>query len=80
MAEENAVTKLLEAYQNAINGKDAKAVIACYTSDVVAYDPFAPPLSQKPDVVRDPHHIQQWFDTWKGPLDSAAEDVSMQVR
>ena len=78
MATEPAVLALLDAYQNAINTKDARAVVACYTHDVVAYD-LAPPLSQKADIVRDPTHVQEWFDSWEGPLESAAQETNLRV-
>ena len=37
------ITALLDAYAAAIHAKDAAAVIALYTRDVVAFD-LAPPL------------------------------------
>ena len=78
MQNDQDVQALLERYQQAINRKDAAATVACYSDDVVAYD-LAPPLSQGPEIVRDSRYAQEWFDTWKGPLESAERDTVFRV-
>ena len=78
MANDQNVTALLERYQQAINRKDAAATVECYAEDVMAYD-LAPPLAQEAEIVRDPRNIQQWFDTWEGPLESAEHNTVFRV-
>jgi len=68
------ITDLLDAYAAAIRAKDARATVAFYTRDAIAYD-LAPPLAIESGTVRDPKYIQQWFDTWKGPIESEAHDL-----
>jgi ketosteroid isomerase-like protein len=75
---EDEVAALLETYGAAIQRKDAEATIACYAADVVAYD-LAPPLRIATDAVRDPGYIQQWFDTWDGPIESEGRDLEIVV-
>jgi PhnB protein len=72
------IAELLDAYTAAIRAKDARATIGFYARDVVAYD-LAPPLRIGADVVRDPKDIQQWFDTWKGPIGTDAHDLEIVV-
>jgi ketosteroid isomerase-like protein len=78
MTKHQDVQALLERYQQSINRKDAAATVDCYAEDVVAYD-LAPPLAQDAKLVRDPKHIQQWFDTWEGPLESEEQDAVFKV-
>ena len=78
MSEESAIRALLDRYTSAIEAKDAKATIACYTDDVVAYD-LAPPLVMDANAVRDPHGIQEWFDTWATPIASRSRDLKIIV-
>src|SRR5690349_18782219 len=78
MARHQDVQVLLDRYQDAINRKDAAATVECYADDVVAYD-LAPPLAQEAETVRDPGYVQQWFDTWKGPLESTESDAVFRV-
>jgi ketosteroid isomerase-like protein len=76
--DETQITNLLDAYAAAIRDRDARATVACYASDVVVYD-LAPPLRIPPETARDPSHIQQWFDTWDGPIESDAHDLQIVV-
>ena len=72
------IAALLDAYTAAIRAKDARATVAFYARDVVAYD-LAPPLQIKAKAVRDPNYIQQWFDGWKGPIRSTAKNLEIVV-
>lgn len=76
--DEAQITDLLDTYTAAIRAKDARATVALYTRDVVAYD-LAPPLQIQANAVRDPDYIQQWFDTWDGPIVSEARDLEIVV-
>jgi ketosteroid isomerase-like protein len=77
-ADEAKIATLLDTYTDAIRAKDARATLACYAHDVVTYD-LAPPLQIKANTVRDPGYIQQWFDTWEGPIQSTAKDLEIVV-
>jgi PhnB protein len=74
MSDEAQIRELLERYGAAIEAKDAKAMIACYSDDVVAYD-LAPPLAMYGHEVCDPKGIQEWFDTWSTPIRSKSRDL-----
>jgi ketosteroid isomerase-like protein len=78
MSEEDAVKDVLERYARAIGDKDAAAVVACYTDDVVAYD-LAPPLAIPPERETDPNYLDKWFATWDGPIVSVAKDMHVRA-
>jgi PhnB protein len=73
---EQQIDRLLGAYAAAIRAKDARATVACYARDVVAYD-LAPPLRLDSPTARDPRNIQRWFDTWEGPISSEAHGLEI---
>jgi ketosteroid isomerase-like protein len=78
VSDESEIADVLAAYTAAIHAKDASAAAALYTRDVVAFD-LAPPLRQQADEVRDPSHMQQWFDTWRGAIESRSRDLEIAV-
>jgi ketosteroid isomerase-like protein len=78
MSDEADVRDLLDRYARAISDKDAAAVVACYTPDVIAYD-LAPPLAIPPDRETDTAFLQHWLSTWDGPINSVAQDVHVKV-
>jgi PhnB protein len=77
-SDEARIAAVLDAFAAALRAKDARAAVAAYTRDVVAYD-LAPPLRVSPEAERDPAYIQQWFDTWSGPIVSEARDLEISV-
>jgi ketosteroid isomerase-like protein len=77
-ADEAEIAALLEAYAAALGSKDARAVVAFYAWDVVAYD-LAPPLQIEAPTVRDPEYLQEWFDTWDGPIQSQTDGLEIVV-
>jgi ketosteroid isomerase-like protein len=77
-ADTERITDLLDAYAAAIRARDARATVACYTRDAVAFD-LAPPLKIQPDAIRDLAYIQQWFDTWDGPIGTEGRDRDLAV-
>ena len=76
--DERQIAELLGALTDAIRSKNARAVIALYTDDVTAYD-LPPPLRIGSGPLHDPAYLQQWFDTWDGPIESGAHDVEIVV-
>jgi ketosteroid isomerase-like protein len=76
--EEAKIVALLDAFAAAIRAKDARAVVAFYTRDVVAFD-LPPPLRIDAATERDPRNFQQWFDTWDGPIELGGRDLTIVV-
>ena len=76
--DEIRITELLDAFTAALRAKDARAAIACYAEDVVAYD-LAPPLRAEGAEIRNPEYLQQWFDTWASPIVSQGHDLQIIV-
>lgn len=40
---------------------------------------LAPPLEQGPDATRNPALLEEWFQTWKGPINSESRDLKVAV-
>lgn len=76
--DEAKIAALLDAYSAAIHNKDARATVACYTRDAISFD-LAPPLLLESAAVREPSYIQQWFDTWRGPIGTVGRDEQLVV-
>ena len=76
--DESRITELLDQFAAALRAKDARAAIACYAHDVVAYD-LAPPLRVGDAAVHAPDLLQQWFDTWSSPIVSEGHDLQITV-
>src|SRR5262245_43980100 len=72
------VRAVLAGFTEAIRNKDAAAASALFADDIVVYD-LAPPLSIEPAEMHDPARIQEWFDTWEGPIDSKPYRLSIRV-
>jgi PhnB protein len=72
------IRAVLDELINALRKKDAKAAVAAYADDAVAYD-LAPPLSIQGKELRDPAGIQSWFDTWSGGIESKAQKLTIRV-
>ena len=64
-----AIGAVLERFTEAIRNKDAAAASALYARDIVVYD-LAPPLALDAAEMHDPARIEEWFDTWDGPIES----------
>jgi PhnB protein len=76
--DEIRIAELLDAFAAALHAKDARAAIACYAREVVAYD-LAPPLRTETAAMHDPAHLQQWFHTWSSPIVSEGRDLEIAV-
>lgn len=76
--DESRITELLDQFAAALRAKDARAAIACYAHDVVAYD-LAPPLRVGDAAMHAPDLLQQWFDTWSSPIVSEGHDLQITV-
>lgn len=74
--DETQIRSLLDQFADAIHNKDANGVIALLTQDAVVFD-LAPPLVQGPDATRTPAFLDEWFQTWKGPINSDSHDIKV---
>lgn len=73
----NAVLDALREYLAAIERKDAPAAIRLFAVEAVTFD-LAPPLENRFDALSDPSGLEEWFETWTGPIGTeigAAEAV-----
>lgn len=77
-AEERDVVEVLERFDHALFDKDAPAAIALMTDDVVTYD-LAPPLALEAAEARCAAGMNQWFETWNGPIVSKSGPVTVAV-
>jgi ketosteroid isomerase-like protein len=71
-----AIHALIERVHGAVYDKDPKAAVACLSDDAVAFD-LSPPLQQAPAGSDGTGNLQQWFDTWQGPI--RIEDRDMRI-
>lgn len=78
MNDEAAIRALIDRYSQTIHDKDAEALVACFSDDVVGYD-LAPPLALGPRAMRDPAGMDAWFATWATPISSVAGEMTVQV-
>ena len=53
-------------------------MIAPLAADEVTFD-LAPPLSMGPEITHDPSYLEQWFETWDGPIVSKSRDLKIAV-
>jgi ketosteroid isomerase-like protein len=75
--DETEIRDLIDEHRKALHDKDADALVARYSQDVLIYD-LAPPLrSNGPEVERDA--LRAWFATWKGPIAYDVSDLSIEV-
>lgn len=74
--DEREIRGVLADLSSAIRDKDAARVIAPLAADEVTFD-LAPPLRMGPEQTHDPAVIEQWFDTWEGPIGSESRDLEV---
>lgn len=75
---EDQIRSLLGDFARAIRDKDAAGVITLLTRDAVVFD-LAPPLVQDVEAAHDPRLLDEWFQTWKGPINTNSRDLMMAV-
>jgi uncharacterized protein (TIGR02246 family) len=78
MRDEAQIRGLLDDLTRAIRNKDAAGVIALLADDAVTFD-LAPPLRMGPEATRDCSHLEEWFASWKSPIDSRSQDLEIAV-
>ncbi len=77
-SDELAIRDLVAGQVPLMRAKDAAAVVARYTSDVVTFS-LAPPLSRAGGEVRDVEGLRAWFGTFGDDLDYEVREVSVTV-
>jgi ketosteroid isomerase-like protein len=70
---ENQINAMLMARADALGVKNAADAASHSTDDAVQFG-LAPPLVIKG---RDEQGMQEWFDTWQGPIDGDVRDVKL---
>ena len=68
------IRAVLDAVRKGHRDKDAAAIGAQYAEDAVIFD-LSPPLAHTPDV----SGIAAWLDTWEGPVDLQANDLTVEI-
>lgn len=71
---ESEIRAVLADFSRAIHDKDADGPIAPLAADEVTYD-LAPPLQMGPRQTHDPAALEEWFETWEGPIVSESRDL-----
>jgi PhnB protein len=69
--EEARIRAVLEDWADALRAKDAARVLSHGTSDMMHFS-LAPPLV---DAGTGANDLQQWFDTWQGPIGYEFRDL-----
>lgn len=75
---EREIRGVLADFTNAIRDRDAARVIEPLADDEVTFD-LAAPLKMGPEQTHDPAALEQWFDTWEGPIVSESHDLEVAV-
>ncbi len=78
MTDETEIRKIIEDRAAAIHRKDARAALAFYAEDVVNFD-LAPPLAYRGPEATDPRELQDWFDSWDGPIGLAFDHLTVRI-
>ncbi len=76
--EEARIRELLDTYADAICNRDANAAQEAYSADLVSFD-LEPPLAFAGEAALDAKHMQEWMDTWSGPIQSEARDLRIVI-
>lgn len=69
--EEVEIRAMIDAWAEAIRGKDAKGVAAHFTEHEVRFS-LAPPLQITTPLLREQ---EEWFATWNGPIGFEVRDL-----
>lgn len=78
-SDEQAVREVIDSQLAALSSKEVKGTISVYGKGGVMYT-LAPPLrSQNDDEASASAAVQQWFDTWDGPVQYETRDLDIRV-
>ena len=76
--DETAIRELLARFTRALHDKDSASAIGTLVDDAVTFD-LAPPLRMDAQATHDPAQLEQWFETWKGPIVSRSQELEIEV-
>lgn len=76
--DEAQILALLEALSEAIRTKDAARAVAPYAKPNVMFT-LEPPLQFKSESSPGQEGVQEWFDTWEGPIGYESREVQVAV-
>lgn len=74
-SQEKHIRKLIDDLCDALDRKDANAVVSYFTRDCVDFS-LAPPLVSEDSGSEG---LNAWFDTWKGPMRNESRDLTVAV-
>ncbi|WP_159595592.1 YybH family protein [Hydrogenophaga sp. BPS33] len=77
-ADREAVLDALRTYLEAIERKDPDAAIRMFAEEAVTFD-FAPPLENHFNSLSDPSALEEWFETWVGPISTEIGSAKVMV-
>ena len=72
------VLELNRRQEEAVRNGDAATIVADFADDAVSYD-LPPPLEVRGAVLRNTAGLEQWFDTWDGPVTVAMKNPTVLV-
>ncbi|HVT23056.1 MAG TPA: nuclear transport factor 2 family protein [Rhizomicrobium sp.] len=78
LQDEAEIRSILDDGAKALYAKDADAMVAHYAEDIVVAN-LAPPLRNEGFEGRNRAVIEQWFDSWIGPIDLEIRDLHVEV-
>lgn len=78
LRDEAQIRSILNSTAKALYAKDADAVVAHY-AEGISVASLAPPLLHKGSEAWNRAAIQQWFDTWSGPINLEMRDVQIDI-
>jgi ketosteroid isomerase-like protein len=76
--DEALIRQLLARRAQAIRERDARGVLAAYSSDAVCFE-LAPPLSTRAEQALEAGDLQSWFDSWRGPIGVESRDLRVSL-
>jgi PhnB protein len=74
--EEAHIKAIIDALANAMRAKDADGIVSLYSADNVMFI-LAPPLRYTPETSPGKKGVQEWFDSWQGPIDQERRELSI---
>ena len=77
-SDEESIRTILKARAEAITEGDAKVALARLANDVVVYD-FPPPLVYRGDQAKSVESLEEWFNTWDGPVHVSVDQPTIMV-
>ncbi len=74
----SAVLAALRAYLDAVEKKDADAVVAMFDDDPLTFD-FAAPLENRAPELQGTQALRQWFEGWDGPIGTQLGEPTVEI-